>query len=411
MTNEIDNTGAQTLFMEAATPSRPTRVPSQPPFRHVEVPFDRQTLRDWDNHARQAAAEGRESATLGAPKGTTWFEDGQAVSEDEGWSTEVVINAMTPDAPLVEAVVATDRHGIEYAAEGASIARLTEALDAGRDVYAGSDREADALRDRLAAFTDDVSTHQRTTKMTDPIKIVFDRERASVAPLFAHYPGQIEPQPAFVTLDLRNGNVDADYSGGVGPGMPADVWHGMVRRYPVRNDLSRDQVAQVIDGIKGTLQTIYDHGEVGMYNGNPIGRLDDTGKAAEDSLPDLIGADMESRVITNLEEWLREAGEDAWTPTEDEDVADYIQTSRNEIETDGWLIAEDIDDVLMEMWADKLYDGKPIQKNVAQALLDDGRCEDSAWMDELNAYAAGRDPDEDMTTGDTSQSSQAAPSM
>jgi len=49
---------------------------------------------------------------------------------------------------------------------------------------------------------------------------------------YCKYPGQFWPQPAYVQL-TEEGEVSCDHSGEVGNGVPAYVYHGRTRRYPV----------------------------------------------------------------------------------------------------------------------------------------------------------------------------------
>lgn len=235
--------------------------------------------------------------------------------------------------------------------------------------------------------------------MTKPITISFDRYQDNEAPLFHRYPGQVNPQPAYVTLDLETGEVDAQASGEVGNAMPADVWHGVVRRYPIRGDLTKDQVVEALEGIKGTLQTILDNSEVKMVDTNWTGKLNEAGEDAERELPELIGADLEGRVITHLAHWLTESGEDAWLPEPNQSIPEFVSQVTLSIKSDGWEAAEDVEEVLMTLWEDRLYNGDPLPVNVATTLLADGRCDDSQWVAELEAYAEGRDPDEDENPG------------
>ena len=59
-------------------------------------------------------------------------------------------------------------------------------------------------------------------------------------PLYHHYDGQFEAQTAYVELDLRDGELRADWDAEVGNGVPADVWHGLRRRYGIINILTTE---------------------------------------------------------------------------------------------------------------------------------------------------------------------------
>ncbi|KXS55418.1 MAG: hypothetical protein AWU57_197 [Marinobacter sp. T13-3] len=237
--------------------------------------------------------------------------------------------------------------------------------------------------------------------MTNAIKIVFTPDANDPAPLHRHYQGQINPQPAFMTLDLSTGEVDAMVSGEIGNGMPADVWHGVRRRYPIRGNLTNDQIVECLNDseLKDALQTIYDNAEVVMQDTNWVGKLNATAEQAEIDLPEPIGYDLEGGVVTNLKAYLADSDDDEWLPEEGKDIGEFVQEVKDSIEGEGWTIPVDVADTLMELWEDRLYNGDDLPQNVAQALLADGRCEDSQWMPELNAYAEGCDPDEDDEPG------------
>jgi hypothetical protein len=54
-----------------------------------------------------------------------------------------------------------------------------------------------------------------------------------VAVLYHRYPRQTMPQSCFVELDCARRQLSADWNGEVGTAVPADVWHGHRRRYPI----------------------------------------------------------------------------------------------------------------------------------------------------------------------------------
>ena len=52
-----------------------------------------------------------------------------------------------------------------------------------------------------------------------------------MAPLYLHYDGQTDAQPAYVSLDLKTGEIDARANGEIGNAVPFSVWHRLVLRY------------------------------------------------------------------------------------------------------------------------------------------------------------------------------------
>ncbi len=104
-------------------------------------------------------------------------------------------------------------------------------------------------------------------------------------PLFAHYDGQLQPQPAFLSLDIRTGEVDAGFSGEIS-GVPSDVWHGLVRRYTVPAGvlsyklealLSDPDLLALLNRVLAGSETVWD-------GSNYVGRLTDDAKDAEDEI-------------------------------------------------------------------------------------------------------------------------------
>lgn len=222
--------------------------------------------------------------------------------------------------------------------------------------------------------------------------IIFTPDPAKPAPLYAHYQGQMQPQPAYVSLDLRTGGIDADYSGDIGNSVPESVFRGLVRRYPIRSDLTAAQVMEVLEDIKPLLQRVLDGSEIVWQDCDQVARLNADAEAAEDEIVGTdgpLGADMDSMVITDLADWLADVGPDGWLPGDDDDADEFIRN----FDLDGYLCADDVADTLATLWADHLYDGNPLPKSVAQYLIRDGRCADSAWVEELAAYAEGREPE------------------
>ena len=93
----------------------------------------------------------------------------------------------------------------------------------------------------------------------------------------------MQPQPAYITLNLRTGEVDADYSGEIGNGVPADVWHGLVIRFPLSSEATGGTIENMIDNNLSIFQEILDGSEVVWDGSNHVGKLtDEAREIAED---------------------------------------------------------------------------------------------------------------------------------
>lgn len=225
------------------------------------------------------------------------------------------------------------------------------------------------------------------------VTITIADDNGTSAPLFAQYQGQINPQPAYIEFDPRDDGLVliAEYSGEIGNGMPGAVWHGIIRRYTVSCCASREALEGLADDSEvGELLARIKAGYKHYHDGaNWAGSLTEDAQEAEEALERLLEELDQAEIITDLASWLADGGRDCWMPGEQEDVAAYIAA----FDLGDYDCAEDAGEVLVEMWANQLYSGEPMQQNVARYLLDSGHCSDSQWVEELNAYAEGRTPE------------------
>lgn len=122
------------------------------------------------------------------------------------------------------------------------------------------------------------------------------------AELHRHYPGQTEPQDCFIALDIRDGHMWADYNPEVGNGVPADVWHGLVRRYDIP-PLTAQAANRVMEEIRPLAERIFTDSEEVWDGSNHVARLGDDAVAAEEEILARFGEDPEDR-------------QDAWDPAD-----------------------------------------------------------------------------------------------
>lgn len=208
-------------------------------------------------------------------------------------------------------------------------------------------------------------------------------------PLYVHHQTDIEPKPAYVTLCLDTGIIDATASDDAMEAMARDFGLGTVRRYRINNLLTPDQIMSVLVSAQPLLQQVLDGADIVRDGNHYVGRLNEDAEEAEALLSrECLGRDIECAVITNLADWLADADEDCWIPADHDDIDAYIR----DFDLNGHIAAEDVGEVLTEMWANRLYDGDPLPPSVAQHLIRDGRCAHSAWSDELARYAQDSAP-------------------
>lgn len=116
-----------------------------------------------------------------------------------------------------------------------------------------------------------------------------------VAPAELHrqYPGQHEPQDAYVEVGLEQQTLCADYNGEVGNAVPADVYHGQVRRYeiPALTSTAANELLEEIRPLAERMVADWDE----KWNGNDmVAVLGDDAAAAEAAIQALCAGPWET---------------------------------------------------------------------------------------------------------------------
>lgn len=110
--------------------------------------------------------------------------------------------------------------------------------------------------------------------------------RATLAPIYSRYRTESNPQPAYIEIDLEKETVEADYSGEIGNAVPANVWHGLVRRIPVTPYAKGTVLAAFLESDE--LRTLVERmiaGFESVWNGNNyVSKMTPDATAAEDEL-------------------------------------------------------------------------------------------------------------------------------
>ena len=224
------------------------------------------------------------------------------------------------------------------------------------------------------------------------LTIHFDHKTSNRFPVYRQYPGQYFPQPAYLELDIRTGDLDANFSSDIGGGVPATVWHNLVLRFTISNTAHKDDIAKFIADCADDFQTVLDGAEVQWNGNNLVGMFTKAAQSTIDRVNDRLndGSDFQRVMIHNVAELLNG---DVW-PKPGQSINDFIDDLMAcDGDYDSWFIDDLVNnpdafkDELLEIWADCLYSGEDIPANIAQALIEAGTCDDSAWMDQLTTFA------------------------
>lgn len=184
------------------------------------------------------------------------------------------------------------------------------------------------------------------------ITLKIDDLRGEIAPLYCRYPGQTNPQPAYVEMD-EAGYVFANYSGEIGNGEPAYVRYGRALRWGVPSDIDGDVLADLLerDDVIALLERIHAGHSAEWDGNNHVGHLDNDAQEANDELAsilyeELVHRDDYSGGVWNAGEWIEASGLlGNWG---DEPLAEAIsrietQAQSERVQLDGDLKSELLD--------------------------------------------------------------------
>ena len=218
-------------------------------------------------------------------------------------------------------------------------------------------------------------------------------------PVHCQYGGQHQPQPAYIYLDLRDGDCGADYNGEMGS-TPCLQWHNIFLTFPISAETMADQIEELINSNADKFQAILDDSEIEWDGNNNVGKFGETATEILTELAFFVGDDgynpdgIQSfdSLLTMIdssyfEEWL---GDTIESDYDLESLSESLVLMDGEGDcyfTDEMKDSNAILCQLKHIWSEKLYSGHDIPKEVAQYLLNDGSCDDSQWLDELNEFA------------------------
>jgi len=127
--------------------------------------------------------------------------------------------------------------------------------------------------------------------------------------LYKVYPGQTDPQPAFVAIDLdTGGEVTYDWDGevGVGNAVPAEVWLGRVLRLDLDPAVDTEALEELLESEawKSYLQVLLEDSDVVWDGSNYVGQLGPEAKTALEAMQKLLN-DLPTIEVWQAEDWLR----------------------------------------------------------------------------------------------------------
>lgn len=154
--------------------------------------------------------------------------------------------------------------------------------------------------------------------------------------LHRHYPNELNAQPCHLELDLRDGELTADYNPEIGNSVPSTVWHGIVRRWGIPC-ITATAANQLMHDLAPLAQRILDGASVEWDGNNNVGRLTDDAAQAEQELVDFLAeaTDLEQVYEQDAADWWSEGElpDDLTAHTADDQLAAIAEREAAEVAT------------------------------------------------------------------------------
>ena len=184
-----------------------------------------------------------------------------------------------------------------------------------------------------------------------------EKEDGVLHPLFHKYEQELQEQPAYIELDIRNGSLIADWNPEVGNGAPADVWYGLRRQYRISSDLTTDEINSLLTELTPMAQRLVDEIEIqsdGLQD-RPV--LSDKAESAEEDMTNACRfASTKSSGVYDAGDWFEgNAPEGITAKTTDEQLLAMAKEHRADAFFEG-VTVNGIDEYLEEL-RNELADG------------------------------------------------------
>lgn len=175
-----------------------------------------------------------------------------------------------------------------------------------------------------------------------------------LAPMYWRYPREINPQDAYLEIDLERDTADWEYDSEIGGGVPAPVWHGVRQRIPCSCSLSSAQIAQLSEELRPLIERVCAGGDSEWNGSNWVGTLTDDARDALDEIETRLGEEEAQAQVWRVGEWLSGARYDVTREyhitheTSDERLTEIADALEQEAVSDGVYLDGDVIDELTE---------------------------------------------------------------
>ena len=169
-----------------------------------------------------------------------------------------------------------------------------------------------------------------------------------LAPLYCRYPGQSNPQSAYIEIDPAGRMARADWNGEIGGAVPMPVYHGRILRVGISPYIRGDVLADLLESkdFKALLVRICT-GHTWEWSGNNmIGHLTDDARDALQTLTELCERELdidEVAQVWDVGDWLPDAASaDVTADMTEDDLVSLADRLTVEAENEGVLVEGDV---------------------------------------------------------------------
>ena len=169
-------------------------------------------------------------------------------------------------------------------------------------------------------------------------------------PLYCKYEQELQEQPAFIELDIRDGSLIADWDAETGNGAAPDLWHGLRRQYGISSNLTTDEINALLTEVAPIAQRIVDEIKIqsdGLQD-RPV--LSDKAESAEEDMTNACRfASTKSSGIYDADDWFEgNTVEDITAKTTDEELLAMANEYRSNASFEGATV-DGVDEHLTDL--------------------------------------------------------------
>lgn len=213
-------------------------------------------------------------------------------------------------------------------------------------------------------------------------------------PVFCHYAGQLQPQPAFVQVD-EDGRVWAGYYPDIGNAVPMSVWHRQDLRIDINPELSSGEIECFLldTKIQALIERLVEGHDTEWDGSNWVGVLTEDAQAALDALTFAAEELTPEQGVIGAADFLFGGGAtvfDAWDGIEPLEAA--VQRQENDAKDCGAYIVDDVREAIIEQIKSEIWGHTPgLTADHLKAVVEAGVCS----QDDVDEYLAEQDGQND----------------